>query len=154
MSGIISRDGVQTKCSTQTGDSNQYKECLQTIQCERIVVKKQGIETKRNNKHRTPGLKIISPPGHELSSDQSLSAEAGCASFLESLSQLVSVYPNTVAAAFSLSVKWLQCLMEDQGFSSLPDKLSQVTGVYPITRKAACSLSQANEDVVSSVSTN
>ena len=84
---------------------------------------------KRKYKHSIQGRNKTSPPGHEISPDQSFAAEAGCVSLFESLSQVAAVYPNTLPAAFSSIVKWAQDLIEDQGCSSSPDKLSHEFGV-------------------------
>ena len=83
-----------------------------------------------------------SPSGHDVSSAQLLSPEAGCGSEPETLSQVVAAKPNTSAAAFSLAVRDAQDLMDDQGCCSPPDKLSHETWVYPNIFKAVCSLTQ------------
>lgn len=67
---------------------------------------------------------------------KSLDAEAGDAG--GSVSHVSSVYPSTVAAAFSLTESSAQPLLPAAGCCSLPDPLSQLVASYPNSPAAVC----------------
>ena len=63
-----------------------------------------------------------------VSCDHIFEAEAG-GGWNVTPSQPVALYPNTAAAALSLSVNWTHALPVDKGCCSLPDSLSQLAAL-------------------------